>query len=127
MFCTKCGASVSDDAQSCPSCGAPLPNPYSPPAAASRTSLPSDKLPNYLVQAILTTLCCCLPFGIVAIVYAAQVDGKVAGGDYAGAMQSSNSAKTWCWVAFGLGLAINGGYALLMMLGAIGGAMGGGH
>jgi len=37
-------------------------------------------VPNYLVQAILCTICCCLPFGIVAIVYAAQVNGKVAGG-----------------------------------------------
>ena len=36
-------------------------------------------VPNYLVQAILTTIFCCLPFGIVAIVFAAQVNGKLAG------------------------------------------------
>ena len=41
--------------------------------------------PNYLVWAILTTIFCCLPFGIVSIVFAAQVNGKYAGGDYAGA------------------------------------------
>jgi hypothetical protein len=127
MFCTKCGAPIADNAQSCPSCGAPLMNPYSPPIAATRASSPGDKVPNYLVQAILTTLCCCLPFGVVAIVYAAQVDGKATAGDYAGAMQASNSAKTWCWVAFGLGLAINGAYFLLMIVGAIGGAIGGAH
>ena len=32
------------------------------------------------MQAILVTLFCCLPFGIVAIVFAAQVDSKVAAG-----------------------------------------------
>ena len=59
---------------------------------------------NCLVWAILSTLCCCLPFGIVAIVYAAQVDGKYAAGDYQGAVDSANKAKTWCWVSFGIGI-----------------------
>jgi hypothetical protein len=63
-------------------------------------------VPNYLVQSILTTIFCCLPFGIVAIIFAAQVNGKLAGGDYAGAVQSSKQAKMWCWISFGLGLAI---------------------
>jgi hypothetical protein len=65
----------------------------------------SKSVPNYLVQAILCTIFCCLPFGIVSIVYAAQVNGKVAAGDMAGAEAASKSAKTWCWVAFGIGLA----------------------
>jgi hypothetical protein len=56
------------------------------------------------VWAILTTIFCCLPFGIAAIVYAAQVDGKVAMGDHAGAVETSRKAKTWCWVSFGVGL-----------------------
>lgn len=40
---------------------------------------------NNLVWAILSTFLCCMPFGIVSIVFAAQVDGKYAMGDYAGA------------------------------------------
>lgn len=57
-------------------------------------------VPNYLVPAILTTLFCCMPFGIVSIVYAAQVNSKLAGGDLAGAMDSSQKAKTWAlWSA----------------------------
>jgi hypothetical protein len=50
------------------------------------------------------TLFCCLPFGIVAIVYAAQVSGKIAEGDYRGARAASSNAATWCWVSFGCGL-----------------------
>lgn len=61
-------------------------------------------MPNYLVQSILVTLCCCLPFGIVAIIFAAQVNSKLATGDYAGAVEASGKAKMWCWIAFGLGI-----------------------
>ena len=63
-------------------------------------------VPNYLVQAILCTLFCCLPAGIVSIVYAAQVNSKLAVGDRAGAIQSSENAKKWAWVSFGVGMAV---------------------
>ena len=49
---------------------------------------------------------CCTPLGIVGIVFAAQVNGKLAAGDYAGAVQTSNQAKMWCWIAFGLGIVL---------------------
>jgi hypothetical protein len=75
------------------------------PAGISPTVSPN--VPNYLVQAILCTLCCCLPLGIVAIVYAAQVNGKQQSGDYQGALAASKNAKLWCWIAFGLGLVSN--------------------
>src|SRR5438128_1439779 len=47
-----------------------------PPAMPAVPAI--SHVPNYLVQSILCTLFCCLPFGIVAIVYAAQVNSKVA-------------------------------------------------
>jgi Interferon-induced transmembrane protein len=57
-------------------------------------------IPNHLVWAILTTLFCCLPAGIVSIVYAAQVNGKLAAGDIAGAQDSAAKAKKWAiWSA----------------------------
>ncbi|NER07984.1 MAG: CD225/dispanin family protein [Okeania sp. SIO3C4] len=36
-----------------------------------------ENVPSYLTQAILITVFCCLPFGIVAIVYAAQVNSRL--------------------------------------------------
>jgi hypothetical protein len=81
---------------------------------------PSQTVPNYLVQSILVTLCCCLFPGIVAIVYAAQVNGKLAAGDYAGAVAASKNAKTWCWVAFGLGAVLSVLYFGVSMLGFMG-------
>lgn len=78
--------------------GSPYGQSYGPP--------PGPPPPNYLVQAILTTIFCCLPFGIVSIVFAAQVNGKYEAGDYAGAVDLSSKAKTWAWVAFGVGLGL---------------------
>jgi len=60
--------------------------------------------PNYLVWAILTTILCCLPFGIVSIIYAAQVNSKWTAGDFAGAKNSSKNAKVWAWVSFAVGI-----------------------
>lgn len=80
-----------------------------PVVAAQATVLPpaGTQIPNYLVQSILTTLCCCLPLGIPAIVFASQVNSKMATGDFTGAAESSRKAKMWCWIAFGLGILTN--------------------
>ena len=69
-----------------------------------RPNYASPPPPNYLVQAILVTLFCCLPFGIVAIVYAAQVNGKHQANDVHGALDASNKARFWCWLSLALGL-----------------------
>jgi len=60
---------------------------------------------------------CCLPFGIVAIVYAAQVNSKIAGGDIQGAMSASRNAKTWCWVSFFCGLVAIAAYIFFVIIG----------
>lgn len=87
-------------------------NPYSAGAGAQfpdqggQFQPPGTPLPNYLVQSILVTLCCCFPFGIVAIIYAARVNRKIARGDHAGAKASSDNAKKWCWIGVIFGVII---------------------
>lgn len=55
---------------------------------------------NNLVWAILTTLFCCLPLGVASIVFAAQVNGKWAAGDVAGANAAAEKAKKFAiWSA----------------------------
>lgn len=73
---------------------------YIPPPAGGA----QEYIPNHLVWAILSTLFCCLPLGIVAIVYASQVDGKRAAGDIAGAREASGKAKFWAMLSAGLAL-----------------------
>lgn len=48
-----------------------------------------------LVWAILTTIFCCLPFGIVALIYAAGVDTAYASGNYEEALYKSKQAAKW--------------------------------
>jgi hypothetical protein len=50
---------------------------------------------NYLVWAILSTIFCCLPLGIVSIVYSSKVDSQYNAGDYVGAQDSANKAKNF--------------------------------
>jgi hypothetical protein len=78
-------------------------------------------IPNYLVHSILVTLCCCLPCGIVAIVYAAQVNPKQTAGDHAGAQSASDSAKMWCLIGFVPGVIIYVLYFLMIFLSAAAG------
>lgn len=70
---------------------------------ASPTGMPPGRgIPpkNWLVESILITIFCCLPFGIVAIVNAANVNSRLAVGDYAGAQEASVNAGKW--VKYGL-------------------------
>lgn len=73
------------------------------------------QIPNHLVWAILATLFCCLPGGIVSIVYAAQVNGKIAAGDLAGARDSSDKAKKWAMWSAIAGVIVAVLYAVLVM------------
>lgn len=57
--------------------------------------------PNYLALAIISTIFCCQIFGIISIVYAAQVNSKYMAGDYMGAESASKNAKTWGIVSVG--------------------------
>ena len=114
MYCRHCGTMNPDHSLECLSCGKTLVNPYeSSKSTESRSESNIDgksvdsKPSSYLAFAIFNTLCCCLPLGIVAIVFAAQVNTKWQAGDYQGASNYSRRAKTWCWTSFGLGLALN--------------------
>ncbi len=101
LFCQKCGTQNDDNAYKCTKCGEMLPQ------VQAHGPVTPVTIPNYLVQAILVTLCCCLPFGIVSIVYAAQVNAKAKSGDIQGALDSSGKAKMWCWIGFAIGLVAN--------------------
>lgn len=62
--------------------------------------------PNYLALSIISTLFCCQIFGIISIIYAAQVNSKYMAGDYAGAESASTNAKIWGLVSVGIGVLV---------------------
>ena len=61
---------------------------------------------NYLLASILATIFCCLPFGIIGIINASQVDSKYKKADYAGAEKSSKNAKTILILSVILGIVL---------------------
>jgi hypothetical protein len=71
----------------------------------SQPPMPRPK--NWLVESILVTIFCCLPFGIIGIVNAANVNGRYDRGDYAGALSASRQAGTWTKTSFFVGLTIS--------------------
>ena len=99
MFCAECGSEINDKAAICPKCGVPV-------AGKAIVTPTHADVPNHLVGAILTTLFCCQITGIVAIVYASQVNTKLAQGDVAGAQEASRTASTWIIVSVITGFVI---------------------
>jgi len=85
-----------------------------PPSSGAPASVP-----NYLIPAIIS-LFCCLPLGVVGVIFAAQVNGKVAAGDTAGAMDAAKKAKMFSFIAIGLGLAGIVCYVLFVVIMGVG-------
>ncbi|WP_335975201.1 CD225/dispanin family protein [Gaetbulibacter jejuensis] len=50
---------------------------------------------SYLALAIISTILCCLPSGIVSIIYATKVNSLYEDGKYDEAIRASKNAKTW--------------------------------
>ena len=140
MYCPNCGTESDERAKFCRNCGKALPSTGEQVAPSNVDTFDTARggvgdvpagsygavphIPNYLVQAILVTVLCCLPAGIVSIVYAAQVNGKVAAGDIAGAREASQKAKLWAWISFGVGLGVGALWYLGVVVGGLGGALG---
>ena len=72
---------------------------------------------SYMGFAIFTTLCCSLPTGIVAIIFASMVSQQIQAGNYEQAQKYSNLAKTFCWISVILGLFCCGGTSILNSFG----------
>ena len=60
--------------------------------------------PNNLIWAILATVLCCIPLGIVGIVYANKVTKCYAAGDIKGAKDASETSAWWCIAAIVIGV-----------------------
>ncbi|MCK4345982.1 MAG: CD225/dispanin family protein [Bacteroidales bacterium] len=76
---------------------------------------------TWLVESILVTLFCCLPFGIAGIVNAAKVESRFYAGDYEGANRASEQAGKWTKIGFWIGLAVIVIYGIVMIIVALSG------
>ncbi len=116
MFCTHCLTMNADDATSCSQCGRDLRPAWqtSPAGGIQQGYQARVKVPNYMVFAILVTMFCFLPTGILAMVSSAQVNNKLAVGDVEGARRASKNAQMWCLISVGMGLVMLVAFALFL-------------
>jgi hypothetical protein len=74
--------------------------PFTPPPPPSNAPV---TVPNNLVLAIvasaLSLILCCLPHGVVSLIFALQVDKKAQAGDLQGATNAARQAKLWAWIS----------------------------
>ncbi|WP_256788043.1 CD225/dispanin family protein [Frankia sp. AvcI1] len=77
------------------------PGGWPPPEAGGAVATPAEDRPirTYLWQSLVATLLCCLPTGIVAIVYATQTQTRLQAGNLAGAREASGRARRWCVIS----------------------------
>lgn len=128
-FCIQCGQPLDGNSSFCTNCGAPIPSESQPqhqePAAPEPQPVQQQpvgpKPKNFLALSILATIFCCLPFGIPAIIYSAQVDSHWNGGRYQEARDASRKAKTWMLVSVILGALIVISYFALIIIGVAAG------
>ena len=125
-YCSSCGKEVAPGSQFCAGCGAPVegeageappPVPASTPTGGSSSPREArvPHIESHLAKAVIATVLCCLPLGIVAIVYAAKVDGQRSSGDIKGALISSSKADSWGNIAIGSGLVFGVLYFFFLM------------
>ena len=72
--------------------------------------------PTFMIWAILSTICCCLPAGVVAIIFSSQVSSKYFARDYEGARKASERTEMWIIASIVLGIIVNALYMPLSLL-----------
>jgi hypothetical protein len=100
----------------------PVGGPQVPPVGAPYSNMMMEKPPkNWLVESILVTLLCCLPFGIIGIVNATKVESLWNTGQRDAALKASKDAGKWVRIGFFCGIAIYVIYGLMMVFGLVAG------
>ena len=111
--CINCYREIPDDSIFCPYCGVrqyaeqnQSTGQEEAQESAQQTAgqASGENWVPYLVLAIISTVCCCPPFGIVAIVYAARINNAIIANDSAEAQRAAGNARIWLIVAYTVGI-----------------------
>ena len=124
MFCQRCGSEIPNGLSICQQCGTPVQQPAPQPVNYQQPvpqpvnyqqpvpqpvnyQQPVQQLVNiksHMADSIITMILCCLPFGIIGLVYACKVNAALKNNDVAAAQHASKMANMWNWIGFGCGL-----------------------
>lgn len=98
-----------------PSATPPPPRPTNIGDNRQRPNAPMPK--SWLIESILVTVFCCLPFGIAGIVFASRVESRYYAGDLEGAQYNAREAAKWTKIGFFASLALFLLYFVFIVIG----------
>jgi hypothetical protein len=87
-------------------------NPPPPPGGAA----PNNNLVLAIIATVVSVLFCCIPHGVVSLIFALQVNKKAESGDMAGAMNAAKQAKLWGFVSIGVAVV---GFVIALLFGVL--------
>ncbi len=103
--CTQCGSPNDETLSRCARCGAKLP--HGPADQRQPTGDVATKRPeNHMSLAVLAALLF-VPFGLWALVHAAQIRGQYAAGERDRARRAAQRAKRWAHAGIVTGLIVD--------------------
>jgi len=70
-----------------------------PPINAAPAPAPNNNLVFAIIATVLSVVFCCLPHGLISLIFALQVNSKAAAGDIQGAMSAAKQAKTFAIIS----------------------------
>jgi hypothetical protein len=65
---------------------------------------PGNSLALAIVATVVSVMFCCLPHGVVSLIFALQVDKKAKAGDVAGAINAAKQAKMWAIISLAVSI-----------------------
>lgn len=97
----------------------PPPTPVTPPVThfAKEHHIP-PRAKTWLLESILITIFCCLPFGIVGIVYAIKVNSLHDQTRYEESRRASENAKKWTMIGLTIGILYLAFIAVMVLVGS---------
>lgn len=72
---------------------------WTPPPINPVAQAPNNNLIFAIIACVLSVVFCCLPHGLISLIFALQVNSKAAAGDYQGAVNAAKQAKTWAIIS----------------------------
>lgn len=97
--------------------GTPAGEPAGIPAVPGSREEPMP--PTYLVWSVVMTVLCCMPAGVVAIVFSSLVSSRYYTGDTEGSRRASRMAEIWIIISFVAGVITGTLYLPMLLAGVI--------
>lgn len=72
--------------------------PWNPPPPPG-TGPPNNNLVIAIIATVVSIMFCCIPHGVISLIFATQVNKKAAAGDMPGAINAARQAKMWALIS----------------------------